>query len=159
MRWDHDHELLIASVAPDHRAQLASRTQAQLDTVLERLMADEVAALDRFGQGVAAVVAGNRWYSALVDAYSFAWDRPPFASAVARLQARRGGDLRRGARDRVRARGLFSQACADEHGAACYNAAVMLQYGYGGPRDTARAQSFYAQGCGHGHEDACTSAR
>jgi hypothetical protein len=66
---------------------------AKIDELVEQPLRGEADAIGDLGQGMDAVVAGNKWYHHLMDKYGFAEGRPLFQRVVAQLQARRAADL------------------------------------------------------------------
>ncbi len=59
------------------------------------------------------------------------------------------------AKDYVRARALYDQACKGGDAGGCYIAGVMFYEGEGGAQDKARARALYEQACKGGIADGC----
>lgn len=91
--WETRHARAF-SVAPEPtQAELRDRIQTRLDDLLTGLMDQELPALDGFGRGREAVVAGRTWFLNFKTRYAFASGRPPVTTALRRITDRRGRDL------------------------------------------------------------------
>jgi hypothetical protein len=91
--WAGQEKDLLKYVSGDARQKLNSRVNAKLDELLEGLLRGEADAVSKFGQGMEAVQAGNKWYHHLTETFGFAAGRPAFQAAVEKLKARRSADL------------------------------------------------------------------
>jgi hypothetical protein len=91
--WAEQEKELLKYVSGDTRQKLNSRVNTKLDELLGDLLHGEADAVSKFGEGMDAVRAGNKWYHHLADTYGFAAGRPVFQAAVEKLKARRAADL------------------------------------------------------------------
>jgi len=92
--WAKDQEVLLNFVSPEIRDKCNNTIVARIEELLQPPLRDEVQKLAGLGEGVQAVMAGNKWYRNLRSTYDFANDRPVVQKAVDELKARRGADLR-----------------------------------------------------------------
>jgi len=91
--WADQEKDLLKYVSGDTRQKLNSQVNAKLDELLEELLRGEADAVSKFGEGMAALQAGNKWYRHLTETYGFAAGRPAFQAALEKLKARRSADL------------------------------------------------------------------
>lgn len=96
--WAKTNEALLATCAQAERDAAQKRIDTKLDALLEPLLAESLAQLEKLGSGPTAVRDGAAWYRALLTQFAFAAQRPPVVRATEKLAGRREQDIAAGQR-------------------------------------------------------------